>query len=73
MANKVGLLVEGGGMKCAFSAGVLDVFLDEDVHIDNCYGVSAGSANAAFVAALGLFATIQLTNLAQPVLMSLGT
>ena len=51
MANKVGLLVEGGGMKCAFSAGVLDVFLDEDIHIDNCYGVSAGSANAAsFVA-----------------------
>ncbi len=51
MDNKIGLLVEGGGMKCAFSAGVLDVFLDEDVHIDKCYGVSAGSANAAsFVA-----------------------
>lgn len=51
MAKNVGLLVEGGGMKCAFSAGVLDVFLDEDIHIDRCYGISAGSANAAsFVA-----------------------
>lgn len=47
MAKKVGLLVEGGGMKCAFSAGVLDVFLDEGITADICYGISAGSANAA--------------------------
>ena len=47
MAKKVGLLVEGGGMKCAFSAGVLDVFIDEGITADICYGISAGSANAA--------------------------
>lgn len=47
MAKKVGLLVEGGGMKCAFSAGVLDIFLDEGITADICYGISAGSANAA--------------------------
>ena len=26
---KTGLVVEGGGMKCAYSAGILDRFLDE--------------------------------------------
>lgn len=50
-AKKTGLLVEGGGMKCAYSAGVLDVFLDENVTFDYVMGVSAGAANAAsFVA-----------------------
>ena len=44
---KTGLIVEGGGMKCAYSAGVLDVFLDEKISFDYCIGVSAGAANAA--------------------------
>ena len=44
---KTGLLVEGGGMKCAYSAGVLDVFLDEDINFDYCMGISAGAANIA--------------------------
>lgn len=49
--GKTGLIVEGGGMKCAYSAGVLDAFLDNDISFDYCIGVSAGSANAAsFVA-----------------------
>ena len=26
--EKIGLVVEGGGMKCAYNAGILDVFLD---------------------------------------------
>lgn len=43
---KIGLVVEGGGMKCAYSAGVLDAFLDENIHFDYVIGVSAGSANA---------------------------
>ena len=43
--TKTGLLVEGGGMKCAYSAGVLDVFLDEGITFDYCIGVSAGAAN----------------------------
>lgn len=51
MSGKIGLLVEGGGMKCAFSAGVLDVFLDNNIMPDICYGISAGAANSAsFVA-----------------------
>ena len=44
---KTGLIVEGGGMKCAYSAGVLDVFLDENITFDYCIGVSAGAANTA--------------------------
>lgn len=44
---KTGLIVEGGGMKCAYSAGVLDVFLDENITFDYCIGVSAGAANCA--------------------------
>jgi predicted patatin/cPLA2 family phospholipase len=44
---KTGLIVEGGGMKCAYSAGVLDIFLDEQLQFDYCIGVSAGAANCA--------------------------
>ena len=29
--SKTGLIVEGGGMKCAYSAGILDAFIDEDI------------------------------------------
>ncbi len=47
ISMKTGLIVEGGGMKCAYSAGVLDIFLDEGISFDYCIGVSAGAANAA--------------------------
>ena len=42
---KIGLVVEGGGMKCAYSAGILDKFLDDHIQFDSCIGVSAGAAN----------------------------
>lgn len=42
---KTGLIVEGGGMKCAYSAGILDKFLDNSISFDYCVGVSAGAAN----------------------------
>ncbi len=44
---KTGLVVEGGGMKCAYSAGVLDRFLDDGITFDECIGVSAGAGNVA--------------------------
>lgn len=48
---KTGLVVEGGGMKCVYSAGILDRFIDEKLIFDECIGVSAGAANtASFVA-----------------------
>ena len=30
---KIGLVVEGGGMKCAYSAGILDKFLDDHISL----------------------------------------
>ncbi|UDW84442.1 patatin-like phospholipase family protein [Pasteurella canis] len=39
---KVGLVLEGGAMRGMFTAGVLDVFLDENIHIDGIVAVSAG-------------------------------
>lgn len=40
---KVGLVLEGGGMRGVFTAGVLDVFLEQDLNPDLCIGVSAGA------------------------------
>ena len=40
--GKTGLVVEGGGMKCAYCAGVLDQFLEHGITFDYCIGVSAG-------------------------------
>ncbi|SUT96455.1 patatin-like phospholipase family protein [Actinobacillus lignieresii] len=40
---KIGLVLEGGAMRGMFTAGVLDVFLDENVHIDGAVTVSAGA------------------------------
>ena len=36
---KTGLIVEGGGMKCAYSAGVLDVFMENGINFDYVSGV----------------------------------
>lgn len=43
--KKFGLVVEGGGMKCAYNAAILDCFLDEGITFHYCIGVSAGSGN----------------------------
>ena len=40
---KVGLVLEGGAMRGMFTAGVLDVFLDENIQIDGVVSVSAGA------------------------------
>lgn len=45
--GKTGLVVEGGGMKCAYCAGVLDQFLENGITFDYCIGVSAGAASVA--------------------------
>lgn len=43
---KIGLILEGGGMRGIFTAGVLDFFLDKGLTFDCCYGVSAGACHA---------------------------
>ncbi len=42
--NKIGLILEGGAMRGLFTAGVLDVFLENNIHFDGIIGVSAGAA-----------------------------
>ncbi len=40
---KAGLVLEGGGLKGVYTAGVLDLFLDKGIEFSSCYGVSAGA------------------------------
>lgn len=40
---QAGLVLEGGGMKGVYTAGVLDFFLDKGIEFSNMYGVSAGA------------------------------
>lgn len=41
-----GLVLEGGGMRGLYTAGVLDLFLDRGIVFDYVIGVSAGACNA---------------------------
>lgn len=38
----IGLVLEGGAMRGMYTAGVLDIFLDNDIEVDGIVGVSAG-------------------------------
>lgn len=40
------LILEGGGMRCAFTAGVLDFFMEHGLFFHSVYGVSAGACQA---------------------------
>lgn len=40
-----GLVLEGGGMKGIYTAGVLEYFMEKDLYFANCYGVSAGACH----------------------------
>lgn len=44
--HKIGLVLEGGGMRGLYTAGVLDFFLEQNLHFDYIVGVSAGACNA---------------------------
>lgn len=43
MENKTVLVLEGGAMRGLYSAGVLDVFMENSINADAVYGVSAGA------------------------------
>lgn len=40
-----GIMDVGGGLRDVYSAGIYDYLLDNNIHMDYCIGVSAGSAN----------------------------
>lgn len=42
---QAGLVLEGGGMKGIYTAGVLDFFLDKGIDFSSVYGVSMGAVN----------------------------
>jgi predicted patatin/cPLA2 family phospholipase len=41
------LILEGGGLRCTFTAGILEYFLKNSIQFLNVYGVSAGAGVAA--------------------------
>ncbi|WP_456275746.1 patatin-like phospholipase family protein [Bacillus sp. AK128] len=44
--TKIGLVLEGGGMRGVYTAGVLEYFLEQDLFFPYTIGVSAGACNA---------------------------
>jgi len=45
--DQVGLVLEGGGMRGVYTAGILEFFLEQDLYFPYVIGVSAGACNAA--------------------------
>ena len=45
MTNRTAMIDVGGGFRAIYGAGVMDRMMEDHVHVDHCYGVSAGSAN----------------------------
>ncbi|MBR4036232.1 MAG: patatin family protein [Oscillospiraceae bacterium] len=45
--GKSALVLEGGGMRGAYTAGILDYFMEKGLNFDTVYGVSAGALNGA--------------------------
>ena len=41
--EKFGLVMEGGAMRGMFTAGVIDVFMENNINFDGAIGVSAGA------------------------------
>ena len=44
--SKTVFVLEGGAMRGLYSAGVLDVFMENSISTDAIYGVSAGAPGA---------------------------
>lgn len=44
---KTGLVLEGGGMRGIYTAGVLDVFMEQGICLDGVIGVSAGAIHGS--------------------------
>ena len=45
LTYQAGLVLEGGGMRGIYTAGVLDFFLEKNITFSSCYGVSAGACH----------------------------
>ena len=45
--GKIGLVLEGGGQRGIYTAGVLDVLMENEIYVDGVIGVSAGAVKAS--------------------------
>ena len=54
---KSGLVLEGGGTRGIYTAGILDVFLEYGIEFDGVIGVSAGAILQEFVLKLSKVST----------------
>ncbi len=46
--GKIGLILEGGGMRGIYTAGVLDFFIEKDIEVDLVVGVWEASIQLVF-------------------------
>ena len=46
MFYNAGIIFEGGGMRGAYTAGIIDALLEHDINFEYCYGVSSGATHA---------------------------
>lgn len=46
MLYNAGIIFEGGGMRGAYTAGIIDALLEHDINFEYCYGVSSGATHA---------------------------
>ena len=44
--SKAGMILEGGGTRGVFTAGVLDYFMEQGLYLPYVAGASAGACNA---------------------------
>lgn len=43
MSKKVALVLEGGGLRGAYTAGCISWLIDNNIHVDSAYGISTGA------------------------------
>lgn len=58
---KAGLVVEGGGMRGVYTAGVLDYFMEKNLYFHDCYGVSAGACHISSYVSKQIGRSIKVT------------
>ena len=58
---EAGLVVEGGGMRGVYTAGVLDYFMEKNLYFDDCYGVSAGDCHISSYVSKQIGRSIKVT------------
>lgn len=59
--GKLGLVLEGGGMRGVYTAGVLDFLMEKNIYADGVIGVSAGACHACSYASKQIGRNLKVT------------